>query len=945
MKKIYLKTVAVMLTLCLLFGVVPLSAFAVGDTADTGYKVGDNIEFGSYPQSEVVDPAVIAKLDAEAEKTDWVSYEYYSGSGTFYDGKAAPSDYMQYKDFSCDGEKYRAVRFTKYRPNCAWLSPSADNTSQRDNFYFVGNTYYFKYEPLSWRVLDPSEGFIMCNSIVDSQAFLNFEYFDGRGCWYNDEEHTTFATDWVKSSLRKWLNEDFYNTAFTPQEKAQIGTSYIEHSGTGVSAYSYDRIFILSYEDVRNSSYGFNSDAESFDPARKLKGTDYARCQGLMNRQESEFSSWMTRSHYYSIDLITVTWSGGALGDCECTQTNTGVVPALKFKPKRSAENYLFFGSYPQKRELNSSVIEKIEAEAENVDWVSYGYYICTNRLGYKTTEQSDFMQYKDVSCDGEKYRMVRFNRYRTANNYDEYTRDDACDQYLNGYYTDKTYYFKFEPLRWKVIDPAEGFVVCENIIDSRPYNDLLFENRSKWYNNEDYSAFASDWETGSLRQWLNGEFYNMAFSDEEKAQIGISHLDNRSSYWQGYDGADTDDKIFILSYYDAKNADYGFESEDITLARTRQIAATDYAKCQGVTVSRDWDNVGFWWLRTPFKSDNAVFVDFDSRISSNRETSTTHCGVVPAFKFNPQAVELSVNYDLDGGEWASDYSVPTSYMSNEEFTPPSNDSVKKIGFDFLGWKQSPVKRGVTTLTAEWGVKDGYTVSFDCDGGTATADKTNVKWTDKVLDGVNYPEKDGYTFSCWKHGETQVGSDTTYADLARDDTLMNVTLKAVYSPNTYMATLLVDGEVYREIPYTYGQKTIELPEVPQKEGFAGEWESYSLGIGGVVINAIYTALPKNVKSVSIDDMSLKWKQTGQLAPKISADDGAVYTVSYSTSDPKIATVDKNGKVTAVDKGTATLTCTVTDSNGNTVTDTCKITVTYEWWQWIVKILLFGWIWY
>lgn len=70
MKKIYLKTFAVMLTLCLLFGVVPLSAFAVGDTADTGYKVGDNIEFGSYPQSEVVDPTVIAKLNAEAEKTD-----------------------------------------------------------------------------------------------------------------------------------------------------------------------------------------------------------------------------------------------------------------------------------------------------------------------------------------------------------------------------------------------------------------------------------------------------------------------------------------------------------------------------------------------------------------------------------------------------------------------------------------------------------------------------------------------------------------------------------------------------------------------------------------------------------------------------------------------------------------------------------------------------------
>lgn len=215
---------------------------------------------------------------------------------------------------------------------------------------------------------------------------------------------------------------------------------------------------------------------------------------------------------------------------------------------------------------------------------------------------------------------------------------------------------------------------MCNSIVDSQAFlNFEYFDGSGCWYNDEEHTTFATDWVKSSLRKWLNEDFYNTAFTPQEKAQIGTSHLDNRSSYWQGYDGADTDDKIFILSYYDAKNADYGFESEDITLARTRQIAATDYAKCQGVTVSRDWNNVGFWWLRTPFKSDNAVFVDFDSRISSDRETTTTHCGVVPAFKFNPQAVELSVNYDLDGGEWASDNSAPTSYMSNEEFTPPSN--------------------------------------------------------------------------------------------------------------------------------------------------------------------------------------------------------------------------------------------------------------------------------
>lgn len=78
---------------------------------------------------------------------------------------------------------------------------------------------------------------------------------------------------------------------------------------------------------------------------------------------------------------------------------------------------------------------------------------------------------------------------------------------------------------------------------------------------------------------------------------------------------------------------------------------------------------------------------------------------------------------------------------------------------------------------------------------------------------------------------------------------------------------------------------------------------------------------------------------------ITVDDGAKYTVKYSSSNTKVATVDENGKVYAAKKGSATITCTVTDSNGNTVQDTCKVTVKYSFGQWLIKILLFGWIWY
>ena len=103
--------------------------------------------------------------------------------------------------------------------------------------------------------------------------------------------------------------------------------------------------------------------------------------------------------------------------------------------------------------------------------------------------------------------------------------------------------------------------------------------------------------------------------------------------------------------------------------------------------------------------------------------------------------------------------------------------------------------------------------------------------------------------------------------------------------------------------------------------------------------------PANVKSVSVSDIKLNYKKSTTITPSITADDGAKYTVKYSSSNTKVATVDENGKVYAAKKGSATITCTVTDSNGNTVQDTCKVTVKYSFGQWLIKILLFGWIWY
>ena len=100
-----------------------------------------------------------------------------------------------------------------------------------------------------------------------------------------------------------------------------------------------------------------------------------------------------------------------------------------------------------------------------------------------------------------------------------------------------------------------------------------------------------------------------------------------------------------------------------------------------------------------------------------------------------------------------------------------------------------------------------------------------------------------------------------------------------------------------------------------------------------------------VNSVSIEDISMNYKNSTTIVPTVDVAPGVEYTVVYSSSNPSVASVDKNGNVSTGKTGSATITVTVTDEYGNTVTDTCEVKVSYSWWQWIIFIVLFGWIWY
>ena len=120
--------------------------------------------------------------------------------------------------------------------------------------------------------------------------------------------------------------------------------------------------------------------------------------------------------------------------------------------------------------------------------------------------------------------------------------------------------------------------------------------------------------------------------------------------------------------------------------------------------------------------------------------------------------------------------------------------------------------------------------------------------------------------------------------------------------------------------HTWSDWQVTVQPTAEKEGY----EVRMCSVCETIEKRKIAKIVANVKSVSVSDLKLDYKKSATITPEITADKGAKYTVKYSSSDEKIARVDENGKVYAAKKGTATITCTVTDSNGNTVTDTCNV---------------------
>ena len=309
---------------------------------------GDKVTFGSYPQTLVTEVSLKSTLDGKAgnlptasQPNNWTSYGYYQAT--------VKVDYMWYIDIEEAGEKYRGVYFNSYRP-CGINDPSSDTASrQDDNGYTVETVYWFKYEPISWTILkeDTANGsaLIFCDMIIDSQGYQN-EYVQNMKDYnnYNTSEgvpNGIYANNYKYSTVRKWLNDTFMNTAFNKYEAELIITTNVDNSASTTSAAvngnacenTDDKIFLLSYRDILNSEYGFASNQYSSDAARIKKNTDYACAQGAWSNADGN-GSWILRSpdNGGTATVRCITDNGYDFSLVSVKNVDRGIVPALQIK-------------------------------------------------------------------------------------------------------------------------------------------------------------------------------------------------------------------------------------------------------------------------------------------------------------------------------------------------------------------------------------------------------------------------------------------------------------------------------------------------------------------------------------------------------------------------------------------------------------------------------------
>lgn len=192
------------------------------------------------------------------------------------------------------------------------------------------NTSNGSERPIKWKILKikGDNALLLCDNILDAKAY------------HNKRKKVT----WKTSDIRKWLNEDFYDTAFNFKEKICIRNTFIEVKNNLIFRRNdiEDKIFLLSKEEVEKF---FLTEKD-----RKVQATNYALNRGVCPGEDEDgyyyrmednklvryrkkdftsYASWWLRSiekREFRADMVR---EDGTIGRRRVHWNDIGIRPAL----------------------------------------------------------------------------------------------------------------------------------------------------------------------------------------------------------------------------------------------------------------------------------------------------------------------------------------------------------------------------------------------------------------------------------------------------------------------------------------------------------------------------------------------------------------------------------------------------------------------------------------
>lgn len=226
---------------------------------ENGYQY---VNYGKYPQTHISDETLINELNKLIQTNSQGYYEY--NGEEYY--KITTSIFCYTYDLGLEQEDFNSMTYS-------------DGTKIEDN-----TIEWFKVEPIKWRIL----------SINNSYQVFSEYILDASCCYHDSSEirtidgNTIYPNNYKYSDIRNFLNNDFLNKAFTINQQNTLLTTEVDNSSSTTDIYSneyacentYDKIYLLSYQDIINLNYGFG-DYYKEDILRQAKVTDYAKAVGV----------------------------------------------------------------------------------------------------------------------------------------------------------------------------------------------------------------------------------------------------------------------------------------------------------------------------------------------------------------------------------------------------------------------------------------------------------------------------------------------------------------------------------------------------------------------------------------------------------------------------------------------------------------------------------------